>query len=170
MKEGDSRYGVYLAYRPALIDYATPILGSRESAEDVVQEAFIKFVPASSHAGNAGQPVAYLYRMVRNLALDLLRRRKLESRQHAHDTPYWAMPRAEATPEQSALFCDEVRRISAILTAMPAQTRIAVEMHRFGGYKLEEVAAHLGVSVATAHRMIHAALVEIAQQLGRDRT
>lgn len=170
MKEGDSRYGVYLTYRSALIDYATPIVGSRESAEDVVQEVFLKFVPTSSRAGHIDQPVAYLYRMVRNLALDLLRRRRLEGRQQAEDTPYWAMLQADPSPEQSALFCDEIRQISEVLAAMPIQTRIAVEMHRFGGYRLEEVAAHLGVSVATAHRMIHAALVKIVQNLGRDRT
>jgi RNA polymerase sigma-70 factor (ECF subfamily) len=168
MKEGDSRYGVYLAHRAALVDYATPILGSRETAEDIVQEAFLKFVPSRARATGPVQPVAYLYRIVRNLSLDFLRRRKTETRQHEDDVPHWGVPHAEPTPEQSVLFCDEIRRITAILAEMPVETRIAVEMHRFGGYGLEEIATQLDVSVATAHRMIHAALVEIAKRIGRE--
>lgn len=34
MKKGEGHYRVYLAHRAALIDYAAPILGSRETAED----------------------------------------------------------------------------------------------------------------------------------------
>jgi DNA-directed RNA polymerase specialized sigma24 family protein len=40
MKDGEARHGIYLAHRSALIDYATPILGSREAAEDIVQDAY----------------------------------------------------------------------------------------------------------------------------------
>lgn len=170
MKKGEGQYTVYLAHRAALIDYAAPILGSRETAEDIVQEAFLKFVPARTWADKPAQPVAYLYRIVRNLSLDFLRRKRLESRELREEMPYWTIPRAEATPEQRALFRDDIRRVSALLAEMPVDTRIAVEMHRFGGCKLDEVAAHLGVSVATAHRMIHTALVEIARRINREQS
>lgn len=168
MKKGEGQYRVYLAHRAALIDYAAPILGSRETAEDIVQEAFLKFVPARGWSDGPAQPAAYLYRIVRNLSLDFLRRKKLESRELTDEVPYWTVPRSEATPEQRALFSDDIRRVSAMLSEMRVETRIAVEMHRFGGCKLEEVAAHLGISVATAHRMIHTALVEIARRIGRE--
>jgi RNA polymerase sigma-70 factor (ECF subfamily) len=168
MTESNSRSYVYLAHRAALVEYATPILGSRETAEDIVQEAFFKFVPASALANVPSQPVAYLYRIVRNLSFDFLRRRTFESRQHTEDAPHWAMPRAEPSPEQKALFCDEIRAVTAALAEMPMETRIAVEMHRFGGYNLEDIATHLGVSVATVHRMIRNAMVELAKQVGRE--
>ncbi|KRR02852.1 RNA polymerase subunit sigma-70 [Bradyrhizobium jicamae] len=170
MKRSDSRSVIFLAHRAALIDYATPILGSRESAEDIVQEAFLKFVPPRPETEAPEQPAAYLYRIVRNLSLDLLRRRKLESRDPLDETSYWAVPRAEASPEQNALLRDDIRQIAAILAEMPTETRIAVEMHRFGGHKLQDIAAHLGLSVATVHRMIHTALVDIAKRTGRDQT
>lgn len=168
MKQGDGQYSIYLANRAALIDYAAPILGSRETAEDIVQEAFLKLASARGWSDGPTQPGAYLYRIVRNLSLDFLRRKKLENRELTEQVPYWTIPRAEATPEQRALFSDDIRRVSAMLAEMPVETRIAVEMHRFGGCKLEEVAAHLGISVATAHRMIHTALVEIARRIGRE--
>ncbi len=165
MEEGDIRHGVYLAHRSALIDYATPILGSREAAEDIVQDAFLRFVPARLQVGSPEQALAYLYRIVRNLSFDVLKRRKVETREANAGVPYWAMPRAEPTPEQSLLLCDQVQMVSDVLASLPVDVRVAVEMHRFGGFTLEQVAAHLGISVTTVHRHVRGAMMKIAAQL-----
>lgn len=169
MQEGEARHGVYLAHRSALITYATPLLGSREAAEDIVQDAYLRFAPASA-AGirSPEQSLAYLYRIVRNLAFDVLKRRKVEKRRSEDEAPFWAVPRAEQTPEQSALFCDQVRIVSETLSALPMEARVAVEMHRFGGFTLEEVSEHLGISVATAHRHVRSAMLKIARNLDGD--
>jgi len=168
MKEGDVRHGVYLAHRSALIEYATPILGSREAAEDIVQDAYLRFVPARLQAGTPEQALAFLYRIVRNLAFDVLKHRKVERREADRGAPFWAEPQADPTPEQSLLFCDQVRIVSDVLDALPIEARVAVEMHRFGGFTLEEVAGHLGISVATAHRHVRSAMLRIASRLDRD--
>lgn len=164
MKEGDSRFGLYLAHRVALINYATHLVGSREAAEDVVQEAFLKFVPVKGECTTS--PTAYLFRIVRNLALDFRRRRQME-RRWVDEPPDWVIPSPAATPEQSALFCEELRQITLVLATMPDDVRIAVEMHRYGGYRMEDIATHLGVSVPTVHRMIRNAIAELADRLGR---
>ncbi len=78
IQANDTRYETYVAYRAELVRYATPILGSREDAEDVVQEAFVRFVPEA--AQSPSRLKSYLYRIVRNLAFDARRRRRLESR------------------------------------------------------------------------------------------
>jgi len=168
MKDGEARHGIYLAHRSALIDYATPILGWREAAEDIVQDAYLRFAPARAGIGSPEQSLAYLYRIVRNLAFDVLKRRKVEKRA-GDDGPFWAVPHAEPTPEQSALFCDQVRIVADVLSSRPIEVRIAVEMHRFGGFTLEEVASHLGISVATAHRHVRSAMLAIAARLDRNR-
>ncbi len=165
MKEGDATSLLYAAHRPALVRYATRILGSREAAEDIVQDAFLRFSPANAYGASASQTLAYLYRIVRNLCLDLIKRRKIEMRERDIEPPFWSMPRAIETPEETVLLSDEVRLITEVLDGFPLDVRVAVEMHRFGGYTLEEVAAHLDISVATAHRHVRAALVEIALKL-----
>ncbi len=167
MSTGDARNGVFLAHRTALIDYATPILGSREAAEDIVQDAFLRFVPSAARIGSPEQTLAYLYRIVRNLAFDVLKHRKVEKRESDGGVPFWAMAQEEATPEQSLLLCDQIRIVSAVLATLPAEMRVAVEMHRFGGFTLEEVAEHLNVSVATAHRHVRSALLAVASRLDR---
>lgn len=165
MKEADATSLLYVAHRPALVRYATRIVGSREAAEDIVQDAFIRFSPANIHGASPGQTLAYLYRIVRNLCLDLIKRQKVEMRERDTEPPFWSVPRALETPEETVLASDEIRVVREVLDSLPRDMRIAVEMHRFSGHTLEEVAARLGISVATAHRHVRAALVQIALRL-----
>ncbi|MGQ9366821.1 sigma-70 family RNA polymerase sigma factor [Azospirillum sp. ST 5-10] len=166
MTDDTGKLALFLAHRAALVDYATPIVGDRTRAEDVVQEAFLRFVAAAGRAEAAmDQPLAYLYRVVRNLALDWTRRRSLEHRRRDAEPAWWMVPAAPRTPEQEMQHRQDVERLAAALAELSADARMAVEMHRFGGYTLEEIAEHLGVSVTTAHRLVRNAVVRIAGRL-----
>ncbi len=162
MIDVETRHDVYIANRSALIAYATRILGSRETAEDIVQDAFLRFALANTNAGSSTQTLAYLYKIVRNLSFDFLKRQKLENREQQNEPPYWSIPNEVPTPEDFVAVTDEIRRISEILDDLPVEVRVALEMHRFGGYTLEEIAAHLDISVATAHRHVRTAMMRVA--------
>ncbi|MBD0415408.1 sigma-70 family RNA polymerase sigma factor [Oryzicola mucosus] len=158
-------HDLYLVHRPALVDYAARILGSRDAAEDVVQDAYIRFEPAGLDHLSASQALAYLYKVVRNLCLDLMKRRRLETRVKEQAAPAWSVPGDLPTPEHDLLYRDGARIAGEVLASLPRDIRIAVEMHRLGGLTLEEVAQHLGISVATAHRHVRTAMVQIARAL-----
>lgn len=70
---------LYIDHRRKLVEYAGGIVRDPGRAEDVVQEAFLRFRAAAS-GRLLKEPVGYLYRIVRNLALDRLRRTVLEGR------------------------------------------------------------------------------------------
>lgn len=170
MKDGpELRMSLYLAKRTFLVDYASRLLGSREVAEEVVQEAFLKFVPACVERPAQQRTVNYLFRIVHNLALDILRRKRRENVLYGHDAPSWIRPQSEPTPEEALLFCEGVRRSMDMMAELPEEQRVALEMHRFGNYTLEEIAEHLGVSVPTAHRLVRNALATIAFRLDGER-
>jgi len=158
---------LFMGHRSALINYSARILGSRDTAEDIVQEAYLRFGLGNLPTETARQGLAYLYRIVRNLSLDTVKRRKIEQRAQSDDPPFWIVPRASETPEQTTMFCDEVRIAQQVLADLPQDVQIAVEMHRHGGCTLEVVAEHLGISVATAHRHVKTAMVKIAIALDR---
>ena len=158
---------LFMGHRTALISYSARILGSRDAAEDIVQEAYLRFGLGNSPAQTARQGLAYLYRIVRNLSLDTVKRRRIEQRAQNEDPPFWIVPRTNETPEQTTMFCDEVRIAQEVLASLPQDIKIAVEMHRHGGCTLEAVAEHLGISVATAHRHVRTAMVKIAIALDR---
>jgi RNA polymerase sigma-70 factor (ECF subfamily) len=163
--EKAARLDLYLAHRPALINYAKGVLGDRAGAEDVVQDAFLRFSEPTGQP--LEQPVAYLYRIVRNLALDAIRRRGSENRQQ-QSPPQWMQPGQQLSPEQQLLDHHDVSRVAATLADLPEQMRIAVEMHRLGGYTLQQIATHLSISPSMAHRLVRDAVVHLASSIDAD--
>lgn len=159
-----ARLSLYLAHRPALINYAKGLLADRSSAEDVVQDAFLRF---SEPTSILEQPAAYLYRIVRNLALDAVRRQSAETRQQ-QSPPQWMFASPLNSPEQHLLHHDDVCRIAATMADLPEQMRIAVEMHRLGGYTLQHIANHLNISLSRAHRLVRDAVVQLASSIDVD--
>jgi RNA polymerase sigma-70 factor (ECF subfamily) len=157
---------VFLALRRELINYASKIVDDRAQAEDIVQEAYIRFVPdGAAKAALVEQPAAYLYRIVRNLALDLKRNRLREQNHHAVP-PTWLMPSTvSGDPADECQHSMTLDRLASALEEMPEDARLALEMHRFGGCTLAQIAERLGVSLTTAHRLLRQALMRLAQEM-----
>lgn len=155
---------LYVAHRGALVEYAAFLLGTREGAEDLVQEAFLRLDP--QEVTGLGAPRAYLFRMVRNLAFNLRRRRKLESAHATADaSPLWALPQASDTPEHRLLMAERLRRLARLLDGLPSDSRTILELYRFQGQTLEQIAEALGLSVATVHRRLRATMATLAEAM-----
>lgn len=151
---------VFLGLRRELINYANGITGDRMQAEDIVQEAYIRLIAGRGEP--IEQPVAYAYRVVRNLALDLIRSRAREQARQI-SPPDWLLPMELDDPADTFQHGMALERLAQALDAMPQASRRALEMHRFGGYTLAQIAEQLGVSVTSAHRLLRDALVRLAR-------
>lgn len=156
MQLGNPPLSLYLAHRRELVNYASAIMGDRARAEDVVQEAWLRFGNAIA-AGTVEEPVGFLFRVVRNLAIDGHRR---NAREQKVVQPGLPVARADnyPSPEAEATSREELRLLLEALDELPERTRLALEMRRFGGMKLKDIAARLGVSVTSAHEMIARAI------------
>jgi RNA polymerase sigma factor (sigma-70 family) len=155
VRQDGKTLALYLAHRGELLRYASGILGDRAQAEDLVQEAYLRFNAAVTERA-LEEPVGYLYRIVRNLALDGRRRLAREARQVGPLTATAAEGIAadRPSPETEALDRRELKALAAAMADLPERTRIALEMHRFGGCKLREIAAALGISQTLAHELV----------------
>ena len=155
MRHERNTLAIYMAHRGALVNYANGIVGDLAHAEDVVQEAWVRY-GAAANGRTLEEPVGYLYRVVRNLAIDSYRRRRREERVVEPATAHAKETAADDTPspETATVAKDELRLLMEAMDELPERTRIALEMRRFGGCKLKEIAAHLGISVTVAHEII----------------
>ena len=151
--------------RPALVDYAAPIVGSRSTAEDAVQEAYFRFVPPPGPPEHVGSPASYLFRIVRNIAIDMTRRVSSETRRNAqlaHATDGAACP---SSPEEETLHRETLALVKTALDELPAETRKAFEMKRLDGETYDDIAAHLGMSRSSAHRLVQNALSHVMRRM-----
>ena len=146
---------LFVTHRGALVNYASRIVGDPAQAEDVVQEARLRY-GAAALGRRLEEPVGYLYRVVHNLALDRRRRLNLEDRHTAGQVGRLAASLADEapSPEDEAIARQELQRVIAAMAELPERTRIALEMHRFGGCALKEIAERLGVSVSMAQVLV----------------
>jgi len=146
----------------ALIDaHAGPlVLYARQwcgAPEDVVQEAFLKLVRQGRPPRDA---VAWLYRVVRNGALDAAkmarRRRHLESA--AVRPVRWFVE-----PEVDGL--DAATAVAALERLAPEAREVIVARH-WGGLSFEQIADVVGCSASTAFRRYSAGIDDLREQLG----
>lgn len=154
----------YLAQRVELINYATSIVGDRARGEDVVQEAFLRLTSSAANR-SLKEPAGYLRRIVRNLALDWIRRIAFERKHFGVAMSDDAFVEDRPSQEMVLAHRQELRIVIAAMTELPDRTRIALEMHRFEGLKLKDIAAHFDISVALAHSLVFTALDHCRKRL-----
>jgi RNA polymerase sigma factor (sigma-70 family) len=123
--------------------------------EDVVQEAFCRLAAADPPPD---QPVAWLYRVCRNLAE---RQRTSDERRTRREV---ARAPAEATHLDPAAAIEQAEMVAAV-DGLPAELREVVIARVWGQLSLEEVGRLCQISTATACRRYAAALDRLRKQL-----
>jgi RNA polymerase sigma factor (sigma-70 family) len=145
-------------YRKPLDRFAAAIVGGH--SEDVTQDAFSKALLALRGTTMEIELRPWLYRIVRNTALNDLR-----------DGPPIAEELAETIPGgQSAAVeaerREEIGELMERLRALPEPQRAAIVMRELEGLTHEEIAAALGVSGGAARQAIYRARMTLRDGLG----
>jgi RNA polymerase sigma factor (sigma-70 family) len=131
-------------------------VGSRcASPEDVVQEAFCRLAASDPPPEN---PVAWLYRVCRNLA----EKQRLSDKRRVARERTWAELQNVASERADPL---ELRETLAAVEVLEDDLREALVARVWGQLTLEEVADLCGVSTATAFRRYQAALEALRVRL-----
>lgn len=170
MKQQQLAERVFMTHRAALTDYAAKIVGDREQAEDIVQDVWL--LVAKMKGASIRQPMAYLRRTVRNLAIDFLRRKAREARVDGGDMDLAirTAPDPQASPDTILSSRRDLACVLRVLRELPDRQRIAIEMHRFGQFRLREIADRLKISVSLVHLAISEGLAACADRCGIDRS
>lgn len=152
-------------YWSPLVGYAAGIVGGRDPAKDVVQEAFIRVWQKREEWSSGGSAGAYLYRIVRNLGLNARRDRKTSSRRHDECGKMRARHAPPRTPAE-ALTAESLRaEVEAAIDALPERRREVFVLSRFHGLTHREIAEAMGISPQTVSNQMTAALSELRDAL-----
>lgn len=155
-----------LLYGP-LIGFARSIVRDEAVAEDVVQEAFVRLWDRRERLDEEIPLRAWLFRTVRNLALNF--RRDTTTRERLLDDPAAAdsaaVPRAMSAPDAATEGSDLQGRVSVLVAELPPRQREALLLSRVEGLSHAEVAAAMGCAPRTVNNHLVAALGTLRKRL-----
>lgn len=162
MAGGPDQWTTWLSqHGAALVLFARQWIASRADAEDVVQEAFVRFWRSRDRVAD---PTAYLYACVKHCALDWQRGRSRQSRREE----------ATARPEAESFFTGPLEQqerrtsIEAALLGLPDEQREVLVMRIWGGLSFPQIAAALQISANTVVSRYRYALAKLRKQLAEE--
>ncbi|MEW6370159.1 MAG: RNA polymerase sigma factor SigJ [Pseudomonadota bacterium] len=156
----------FAAVRPRLFAIAYRMLGTRADAEDVVQDAWLRW-NGSEHV-EVATPEAWLVTVTTRLAIDRLRSRKLEREAYVG----WWLPEPiiedEHTPETAAELASDVSvAFLWVLERLGPEERAAFLLRQVFDQDYAEIAAMLGKSAAACRQLVHRAQARVKQEQPR---
>jgi RNA polymerase sigma-70 factor (ECF subfamily) len=153
--------------RPLLFSIAYRMLGSVADAEDVVQEAFVRWTEAEANAITSAK--AYLSKVVTNLCIDRLR-----SSRHQRETyvgPWLPEPLLEETEPDAAHKAEMAETLSmaflVVLESLSPLERAAFLLHEVFAYDYAELAEMLGRKEDSCRQLVHRAREHVAARRPR---
>lgn len=139
---------LYDSLRPSLYGYLGALGMTRDQAEDVIQETFLRFLryrwPESTEESQRG----WVFRVAHNLSMDVHRFQRRWSMNRHDDTRVVRLHRVDPgpSPEQQLLLEEQLRRVQNAFAGLIPKHRQCVLL-RAEGLRYREIAEILGVSV-----------------------
>jgi len=140
----------------ALIRYAYGIVHRREVAEEIVQDGFLKL---HKHWDSVENPQAWIYRSVRNLALNHLRKSNREV-----DTDK-VVDISEGAPENSLERMEALGNMRMLMTELPEKEKELVKLKYIDECSYTEIAEKVGISVGNVGYKLHHILKGLGEKL-----
>jgi RNA polymerase sigma-70 factor (ECF subfamily) len=162
-------------YDQSVLRLAMNLLRSPEDARDVYQEAFLRVYRNLNNFRFDCSFHTWLYRIVTNLCLDHMRRRKVRREEPTlRSTPEGSLDRMDAVPEervdgdpQRYLFSGQIRRkIREVLGNLTPRERMVFEMRHYEGLRLRRIGESLGTSEEAAKNCLFRATQKMRAALG----
>ncbi len=162
-------------YDQAVLRLAMNLLRSPEDAYDIYQEAFLR-VYRNIHSFRFDCSFhTWLYRIVTNLCLDHLRKKKVRKTESAvvetEEGPMdrldsVAEVRAHGDPQRSLLSAELRGKIEETLSGMTARERMVFEMRHYQGMRLRAIGEVLGTTEEAAKNCLFRATQKMRSALG----
>jgi len=162
-------------YDQSVLRLAMNLLRSPEDANDIYQEAFLR-VYRNLHSFRFDCSFhTWLYRIVTNLCLDVLRKRKVRREEPAQFATSEGVldrmdtieeERADGDPQRNLMSVQLKERIQEILRGLTPRERMVFEMRHYQGLRLRAIGEVLGTSEEAAKNCLFRATQKMRAALG----
>ena len=163
------------SYDQNVLRMALNLLRSQEDARDVYQEAFLRVYRNLPKFRFDCSFSTWLYRIVANLCLDQIRKRKVRKEEgSAVDSESGEVDRfqfvrenrADVDPQRQLLSTEVNARIRDVLVRLTPRERLVFEMRHFQGMRLRAIGEGLGITEEAAKNCLFRATQKMRAALG----
>ena len=173
MRRGDPGClgGFFEAWADRLYRLSLRITGDAATAEDVVQESFVKLMTGADRIEGRSRLASWLYRVAYNASLDRLRDQKKLAPVPAEDGDDAAVPMPSTlvefgrTPEAMLRDAETRGALDAAIQALPPSLRAAFLLRDVEGLTTAEAAEALGLTEANLKVRLHRARLLLRERL-----
>ena len=152
------------AFRPMLLGLAYRMLGSRSDAEDVLQDAYLKW----RGAADVRDDKAFLTTCVTRLCIDHLRSARVRREEYVGTWLPEPLMETERSAEDGAELADSLSMaFLVVLERLAPRERAAFLLREVFGYPYGELAGILGVSEDNARQLVHRSTKQVRSQRRR---
>lgn len=172
--EADALGELVEGYSPRVFGLLYRLTGSRDAAEDLMQETFLRVVRMIAHYEHADRFESWLFRIAANLARDRARRRSrrgemstLDAAAAAGRAPGWHVVSGD-DPAEHALRREAGERLEAGLQRLSDAEREIILLRHYAALPFREIAKLLSIPLGTALARAHRALRRLGDELAAD--
>ena len=135
---------------------------TREEAEDLIQQAFLKMQEYCERGGQVHQPEGFLVRTVLRLAMNARRDEHRDLYAHENVEELTLILDTNPTPDEVLAGDECLKRMSDALDSASRRTREIFFMHRLDGFSYAQIARQTGLSISSIEKHIASALAILA--------
>jgi RNA polymerase sigma-70 factor (ECF subfamily) len=167
----DDAFGLLVGrWEKRVFSFLHYMLGSREEAQDLTQEAFIRMCHSADSYRPSGQFRSWLFRIAGNLARSRLRRRKI-LRFVRFDPVAHDQPARGSSPDRPLEKEEEQAAVRRAVGKLPARQRQAVVLRQYQGLAYKEIATAMQTTVSAVETLLYRAMTSLRRELaGREKS
>jgi RNA polymerase sigma factor (sigma-70 family) len=153
---------IYERYHQDIYRFCLAMLGSPQDAQDALQNTMVKVLRGLPGEEREIKLKPWLYRVARNEAVEILRRRRDSVELEPQQVPVAAVTETAETRER-------LRTLLADLKQLPDRQRAALVMRELSGLDFDQIGASFGTSAAVARQTLYEARLSLRQlEVGRE--
>ncbi len=150
--------------RDKMFRLALRVVKNEEEAHDVVQDSFIKVWNKREKLAEIDNPDAYCMTIARNMGIDKLRARKMET---SDIDNHFDIKSKTADPERTLVAKQELNNVMKVVNSLPENHRTVIQLRDIEGYTYKEISEMTGYSIEKVKVYLHRARTKLRQQIRR---
>jgi RNA polymerase sigma-70 factor (family 1) len=159
---------VYVFYYRRLFQFAFALVKTREPAEEIVEDVFVRIWQSRETIGAIQNLRIYLYTAIKNAALNYLSQKARQSITEPFDHIHISVESSTDTPEQILITAEIQQKIQTAVDALPPRCKMIFKLVREDGLKYKEIASILNISINTIDAQMAIAIKKITAAIGAE--